>query len=225
MSYSTEYVIPEDATGEARYFGSFPGCRILGTPCTINVSSLPDASPVAVDILGYPAFRRNGMAIHISGLDTFGKKANSGHIRSLGMYSVAWTGRAPGLPGLPSGLGCRAPEPAVIVSNGFQDWGHHAMFSRCDSFLTLEGVFEWAGASSVRPDWVFEPADIMNTLNSKRVDTWLYEKQHLSAIRRLLEGCVDVSNNGILSDDGKIGVAAIQRSGRWGYQWRRTVSQ
>ena len=222
MSYSTEYIISEDAVGESRYFGKFPGCHILGTPCTINVDALPDASPVAVDILGYPTFRRNGMAIHISGLDAFGNKAGAGHIRALGMYSVGWTGRASGLPGLPSGLGCRASEPAVIVSSGCRQWQHHAMFSRCDSFLTLEGVFNWAGASSVHPDWVFEPSDIMNTLNSKRVDTWLYERQHLAAIRRLLEDCVDVSNNGILSDDGKIGVACLQRDGRWAYRWHRT---
>lgn len=40
--YACEYQVPENAEGDARVYGTFPGCLILGHECSIKVGSLED---------------------------------------------------------------------------------------------------------------------------------------------------------------------------------------
>ena len=106
------YTVPASATGDARIYGRFEGQRILGQPCAITVERLEDSDERALDLLKRPTFRRVGSAIHISGLDPFGKRTGPGFIRALGMYSIDYLGREDH----PSGCGSDAPEAVAILT-------------------------------------------------------------------------------------------------------------
>jgi len=177
------------------------------------VDKLQDGAADVVDILGEPGFRVGGLAIHISGFSPFGQKTGLGWICAIGAYSVDWLGARD----TPSGLGCRGPEAAAIVSGTKPNWDHHSMFSGCSYFLTLEGIYKWAAGLGD----AFSPLDVIDGANSRRGDKWPLDKHHVAVARRLLEGSIDVSNNQIVSDDGKIGVVRLVRVGRWSYMWIR----
>ena len=191
------YWIPESETGRARYFGRFPDLQILGRKCEIAVMEKRDLHPDVVDILGYPSFRVGGIAIHISGFDTFGQRQGPGRIRAIGMFRTVFE-KSPH----PAGLGCRRPEPAVIVAPECKGWEHFAHFSASRYFLTLEGVLMWATS---RDSSEFGLDDVCDGTGIT------CDKNQRQAVRSLLETCVGVSNHNIPNG------GVISRVGRWGY--------
>lgn len=197
-------------------FGDFPDCQILGDPCTIRVTPMNDYDPRAFDILGFTSFRGGGIAIHISGKDDFGRKANPQRIHALGMQECLWVrdGRHP------SGTGCSKPDPVVILeSPGVEP--HFALWGRADGFITLEGLYLWDDRARV-PEVPFTAEHVAAYINMGRESYLRLDSQQVSTIRRLLEFCVGVTNHGIVSDDGKIGVARLVRAGgRYRYRWIR----
>lgn len=177
------YVVPDDAQGEARVFGTFGGCRVLGSACTIQVDRLEDNDSAARDILGYASFRVGGLSIHVSGLDDYGEKTGAGVIRAIGMYQVKWA--TPGHHA--TGTGCDRPDPAVIVQHDGDDWQHFVFFHAADAFFTLDGIREWARETEGNS---FTPREVIEWLNARRSRYSPLDKQHVGAVKRLLDaGC------------------------------------
>lgn len=216
------YTVPIDATGDERIYGTFTEQRILGYPCTIKVDEVSDNNPAVRDMLGQAAVMRGDAAIHISGLDPFGKKTGPGFIRAIGNVEVEFS-----LPSQkedpPAGLGCRGPEVAVIVSwdsdemgNGHRSdiWQHHSLFSGVDHWITLRGLLGWCKGSSRIYEFGFTPRDVCEAIDriGRREGCMRTagDRQHESAVRRLLETLVDVQNT-------KLDGFMLGRSGRWNY--------
>lgn len=213
----SKYSVPLDEKGDDRVYGIFSFQRILGCACTITTVPLPDYSPAAVDLLGnWGAFGHNGGAIHISGLDPFGKRTGPGFIKAIGGYVVVFERTDH-----PSGLGTNGVEPACIVTwdgdasgrfHRTDDWQHHAMFGGTRSYVTLAGVLRWCGLHDRLGG--FGPDDICEWLDARREGYVQYrDRQHVAAIRRLLESFVGVSNNYLPE------TAILRRKGRWSYHW------
>ncbi len=218
MSY---YKVPDTAAGRDRIYGSFPGCRILGHDCTITIDELPDRDPQVADLGGNgTVFRRGGYAIHISGLDPYGTKTGPGFIRAIGLYSIRWHDTdSP-----PAGLGWRRPEPAAIVSwdgdvtgrsHRTDEWQHFAMFERCRSIVTLDGIVDllhtrYGHDRPFRPLTICQLLDAVHGRSADDIMSYT-DKQHVRAVRRLLEAAVDVRNQYVNSD------YTVRRSGRWAY--------
>jgi hypothetical protein len=219
----SRYVVPADAgpdpTGQrpdSRIYGAFPGCSVLDYSCTIHVEELPNRVPVA-DILGRTGvFSRGGLAIHISGRDSFGAQTGPGTIRALGRYRVEW---ARDYASTPSGLGCREPEPAVIVSwdgddgSGHDDdrWAHIVHWGCVRGYLTAWGLYREAVARGLP---VFTANNVLEWIDERRQSRrwWRLagDKQHITTVRRLCEHLVshDVVGSGW----------GLERRGRWSYQ-------
>ena len=204
--------------GRPRVFGLFENQIIMGYKCSIKCEQVPDGDARCVDMLGMAgAFRVGGLAIHISGLNSYGYPVDARHIDAIGIYEIVWPGdgKKPHEPNSSfSGFGCDGPEPAVILGGEMK----HAMWSACDYFATLEGIYRWG-----REKGDFTPKDICTEIDKlSRRNTWdrLAESpQHTRAVRRLLEAAVGLSNHNIPSVSGKIGCTMIERVGRWAYRW------
>jgi hypothetical protein len=200
-------------------FGAFSNQRVLGHPCTIRVEPLPDGDPRAEDLLGWP-MRRGGPAIHISGLDPYGAPTGPGFVRELGLYAIDWLGREDH----PSGLGCRGPEAVALatwdgVHQSREQWAHHAFWGRCRGYVTARGIYNLFG-----PDKAFTPMMICSEMNRRDSQYRHYtDRQHVSAVRRLLETMIGVSNvsaGAIVQDPTRpLWGVALERAGRWGYRW------
>ncbi len=213
--FRTEYLIPEGARGEARIYGDFPGCRLLGSPCTIRTEKQADGWDGATDATGFPGvFAHGGRAIHVSGRDVFGRKSGLGFIRGLARYSVDWLGSKDH----PSGLGCHEPEAATIISF---DGAHNTpercydlgFWGECRYIFTLAGVLCWA--RTVNEGKAFKPVDILKWIDAqKKRPLPLNDPLHIAVLRRLLDGSVDIRKNGLKH--------TLCRDGRWGYIWTPT---
>jgi len=212
------YSVPTAAQGDDRVYGTFRNCAVLGHWCTIHVDRLPDGDPQVADMLGFGGvFTRGGVAIHISGKDDYGAKTGPGFIRAIGLYRVEWIGAGDHA----AGLGCYKPEPAVIASwdsgpagNGHRSniWQHHAFFGGASHFVALKGVYRWwqVHRRGFGAQDVCEAID--NVRGHKRGDTGsVQDRQHISAVRRLLDGCVNVQS--VATPLG----AMLVRVGRWTY--------
>lgn len=215
LSRDSIYRVPDDAPSVI--FGDFPNCQILGDPCTIRVTPLEafDDSR-AVDILGFNSFCPGGIAIHISGKDDFGHKAGPTRIHALGLQEMLWIRQGKH----PSGTGCAGPEAVAILDHPIAK-PHVALWGRTDSILTLQGVYHW-DACDQQP---FSVGDIADYINARDGRLFNLGKQQVAAIRALLEACVGATSHGIVSDDGKIGVARLMRAGRGRYRWRRAEEE
>lgn len=200
-------------------FGEFTGQRILGQACTIRVTPAEDGALPFQDMIGCP-MRRGRAAIHISGVDPFGKKTGPGFVRELGWYEEDYLGRKDH----PSGLGSNGKAPAALVTwDGVhqrqEEWAHHAFWGACNGYVTLDGVYGLVG-----PGKTFHPRDICLALERRtgRSD-WYNTRQHVSAIRRLLEGMVGVSNvaaGAIVPGPSRpLWGCVLARIGRWQYFW------
>ncbi len=219
MITGSQYTTPDGATGDDRIYGRFEGQTCLGTPCAIICERIEDCDPRAVDMLGQAGvFRRGGVAIHISGKNPYGQRSGPGYIRALAMYAFDWGGRKDH----PSGIGANGPEPACIHTwdapgeRGCHfepgKWQHHAFYGGCDFMVTAEGLLRWAGDGRR-----FTPQDVCEAIDALRPDSiskLAADKQHISAVRRLLEAEVDVSNTTCRP-------AVLRRAGRWTYYWER----
>lgn len=187
-------------------YGEWFNQVILGDGCTIRAKEAPDGDMHFVDALNQPGvFRRGGIAIHVSGFDVFGDKAQPGRIRAMAMYAVTWNR----VGHHPSGLGCREQEPAVIVADGAateKAWSHHVLYGSPRYFWTLEGIYH-----AFRDTGNFTPEDVVAVAN---LEGRKLDKQHERSARLMLEACVDASNHGIPD------AQALRRFGRWGYTWR-----
>ena len=207
------YRVPDEAKGEARIYGTFPNQRILGSACSITVERLEDGHIAAIDEMGIGGvFNRGGVAIHISGLDSFGDKAGPGIIKHIGLYCVAWDNPEGHKP---CGFGCDGPEPGVILADesGYCE-EHHAMMSGCDSFVTLEGIYRWCDQNGVG---AFSPAELCADMDRRADRFWKFGKQQIASVRRLLEyGLVSGLPAHPVIGDGKV----LDRIGRWKYCWR-----
>lgn len=210
--FRSEYRTPAGAKGEARIYGDFPGCLLLGSPCTIKAAKQRDGWNEATDALGFSGvFARTGLAIHVSGRDDYGQKTGPGFVRGLARYSIDWLGSK----SHPSGLGCHKPEPAAIVTcdGGHRDPNEYHRVDRwtgCDYVFTLAGVLQWA--RTVNDGKEFTPVDILTWIDAMKKRTYpLNESLHIATLRRLLEGAVGVSNNGLKN--------TLHRSSRWRYVW------
>lgn len=215
------YTVPADATGDARIYGYFKSQRILGYPCDIEVTSLPDNSPGVCDLLGYECVMRGDSAIHMSGFDPYGKKTGPGFIRAIGMERIHWT-RECDREHPPAGLGAREPEPCIIATwdedesgRGHRDesWQHFVFFGGPKAFLTLRGVHAWwrkGGYVAFDVRGLAEAIDAGRPSYLRTVGV----AQHERAFRRLLDGHLGVSNNKLPRDRGQV---VLQRVGRWGY--------
>lgn len=192
-------------------YGDFPGCRILGDPCTIRVRPLDARDPRATDILGFASFIPGGFAIHISGMNDFGRKDQPRRIHGLGLMQCLWEreGRHP------SGTGCQSPDTVVIMAG---EENHFCHWHRTNGFLTLQGLYDW-DACDQRP---FTANDVAHYINNTTDRLFNLQPRNISVIRKFLDAMVGATNHGIVSDDGKIGVARLMRAGgRYLYQWRR----
>ena len=218
--WGSVYAVPADAAGEAAVYGEFGGCRILGHECSIVVERAGVDADQAPDILGRPnVWALGGHAIHISGLDTFGQRTGPGFVRALGRYRVQWASEPASPHDRPSGLGCREPEWAAIVSwdgdatgRGHRDdrWQHIAHWGCVRGFLTGEGLRrEWVAQG--RP--TFRAGDVLEWIDARRdmrrSMALAGDRQHSSAVRRLCETMVGVSNHPW--------PWVLRRSGRWAY--------
>lgn len=215
------YTVPEDAVGEARIYGLFKSQRILGYPCDIECIRVDDCDPSVQDIFGFDMVTRGDSAIHVSGLDPFGRKTGPGFIRALGRQQIHW--QLPShIESPPSGLGSRGPEVGMIVSwdadaagSGHRSdvWQHHVFWSAPKSFLTLRGVHRWWRNQGMGD---FSVGDLAARLDAGRKSYLRVsgDVQHEGAFRRLLEGHVGVSNNRLPGDHGP---AVLRRVGRWRY--------
>lgn len=197
--------------GQNRVYGSWENQQVMGIhPCTVEAVEAPNGDERFEDALGQRgAFRRGGLAIHVSGKDDFGSPTGPGWIRAMAMHQIHWP---PHARNIPSGLGCREPEPAVIVTSASRlDWQHHAHYDRTLYLWTLEGI--WRATRDLRE---FTPRDLCDHHNIKfqcRSYTKYDKTQEVSA-RRLLEGALAVSNHGIA------GQPVLEHAGRWAYRWR-----
>ena len=199
-------------TGEARYFGLFPGQRIMGYSCSIKTDKLPDGAPQAVDILGLPGtFRVGELAIHISGLNSFGERVGARQIKAIGMYQIIFAtpdGKKPKEKNTSfGGTGVDEPEACVIVGDHY----HHAMFSSCDHFVTLRGIHALCHQGPFHPVAVCEHIDEVRA-KTRFPSTFRKETQHVRAVRRLLEDALMCGE--------EISGQRIERTGRWNYRWR-----
>ena len=207
------YRIPDEATGDARMFGTFPNQRILGSACTIAVLKLDDGALECCDELGiYGSFVRGSLAIHISGLNAFGQEVGPGPIKHIGLYGVAWDDPQGNKP---YGFGTEKPEAGVIVADELGNYDeHHAMFSACDSFVTLEGVFRHCDQNGLG---TFTPAELCAAMDARADRSWKFGKQQIASVRRLLEAGLSDG----LPEHPIIGYAQrLVRIGRWSYAWK-----
>jgi hypothetical protein len=212
--------VPEDAKGDARIYGTFQNQMILGYPCTVKIESLPDNDSRIKDILGFSEIRRKMAAIHISGVDPFGKHTGPGFIQAIGFYQIEFKNKTQRKP---SGLGCDGPEAALIVTwdqDYHHRWEHHAFFSGADHIVTLGGIYEWwrtTGKGSFGPQEICASIDELRGYTNDSVMSLCNSKQHVRAVRRLLESSLDVNNNHIGSDNNR---PILRRIGRWQYEWQ-----
>ena len=205
--------------GRPRVFGVFENQQIMGYKCSIKCEQAEDGDERFIDMLGMAGvFRVGGMAIHISGLNSYGYPVGARIINAIGIYEIVWPGdgKKPHEPNSSfGGLGCDGPEPTIITGGEMK----HAMWSACDYFVTLEGVYRWG-----RGLQEFTPKDICVAIDKRqRRNTWdrlAESSQHTRAVRRLLEESVGLSNHNIPTVSGKVGSTEIQRVGRWAYRWR-----
>ena len=90
----------------------------------------------------------------------------------------------------------------------------HAMFSACDSFVTLEGVFRWCDQNSIG---TFTPAELCAAMDARADRSWKFGKQQIASVRRLLEAGLSDG----LPEHPIIGYAQrLVRIGRWSYAWK-----
>lgn len=214
----SRYAVPDTAAGNDRIYGRFADCQIIGKPCEIEATRLICGADVCVDALGVAGvFRRDGMAIHMSGINDAGEQTGPGFIRALSAYRVHWSGDHGSNT---AGLGCNGQDdPAAIVtcdSDRHGDshyrpelWCHHAYYSPCSSFFTLAGIVEL-----MKVGQVFSPASILKAADARlgrRSPMLLAERPHTTAMRRLLEEAVGVTNT--------IHGVMLTRAGRWSYRF------
>lgn len=221
-------------------FGRFEDQRILGIRCAIEADRIDDGDPRALDMLGRP-MRRGQVAIHISGMTPFGGRTGPGFVRELAIYRVDWLGNEERRA---SGFGCAGPEAGAIVTwdggaRGKESWPashqrpeawrHHAMFSACDGFVTIDGIYHWWTTGIRDADASLTPLAVCEELTRRADRSWcdFTDRQHVSAVRRLLDGMVGVSNpaGGTIVVDGR--QAVLRRRARAGvrfYEWEQPAT-
>lgn len=193
-------------------YGSWSNQQIMGIyPCRITATEAADGDIRFVDALGCAGvFRRGGLAIHVSGRDLYGNDDYiPGRIRAMAIDEVAWP---PHARNKPSGLGCHAPEPAVIVYPGADviKWAHHAHYSDARYFWTLEGI--WKATLNSKN---FTPRDLCDLHDLSYPNSYTkYGSIQARSARRILEAVVGASNHGIEGQP-----VLLRGPGRWAYHW------
>ena len=214
-SMDSEYSWSSSAQSWSKIYGEFPGCRILGAPCTIRSVRKNEGWPEAMDALGFSGvFSHVGMAIHVSGKDEGGRNTGPGRIRGLAEYSIDWLGAEKH----PSGLGCHKPEPAAIIT--CDGWHYRPdqyyqlfLWTGCNYIFTLAGVLRWSLEIDRMP-LPFTPGNVLGWADKeqgRKSPMLLNEAPHVAALRRLLEAAVGSRNNGLTH--------ILRRRGRWEYEW------